>query len=134
MNRQNLFWAARPFMCDLQNQSGETVGLAVLDSRMRKGLIVGAIQGTRHRIGFALTPGTWFPPHTGAPAKAILAFLPPRLRAEWLAHMRLTPFTPQTITSRKTFRSELAQFSRKNGLSPTRYRKNRVKRSHRALR
>jgi AraC-like DNA-binding protein len=94
-------------MRELQERFGETVGLAVLDSKARKGLIVGAVQGTRHRIGFTLAPGTWFPPHTGAPSKAMLAFLPPRLRAEWLARLRLTRFTPRTITSLKAFRCEL---------------------------
>ena len=85
-----------------------TVGLAVLDSKAHQGLIIGAAPGTRHRFSFTLTPGTRFPLHTGAPAKAMLAFLPPRLQRGWLSHLTLTRFTPQTIVTRRAFESELA--------------------------
>jgi len=92
----------------LHDQFGETVGLAVLDAKARKGLIIGAVQGTCHRFSFTLTPGTWFPLHTGAPAKAMLAFLPPAQQRIWLSHLTLERFTPQTITTRKAFKEELS--------------------------
>jgi AraC-like DNA-binding protein len=95
-------------MHTLHAQLGDTVGLAVLDSRARQGLIIGAAQSARHRLSFTLIPGTRFPLHTGAPAKAILAFLPPRLQRVWLSHLTLVRFTPQTITTRRAFIDELA--------------------------
>ena len=108
MMRERICAVALPFMRELHDCSGETVGLAVLDARARKGLIIGAVQGSRHRFSFTLTPDTLFPLHTGAPAKAILAFLAPAKQHAWLAHLKLTRFTPQTITTRAAFRQELA--------------------------
>jgi len=108
MVRKKICEAALPFMRELQERFGETVGLAVLDAKARKGLIVGAVQGTRHRFSFTLTPNTRFPLHTGAPAKAILAFLPPGRQRLWLSHLTLERFTPQTITTRRGFSRELA--------------------------
>lgn len=95
-------------MHQLHELLGETVGLAVLDSQAHQGLILGAVQSTRHRFSFTLIPGTRFPLHTGAPAKAILAFLPPRQQRVWLSHLTLARLTPQTITTRRAFNSELA--------------------------
>ena len=108
MMRKQICDTALPFMHELHDCSGETVGLAVLDARARKGLIIGAVQGSRHRFSFTLTPNTLFPLHTGAPAKAILAFLSPAKQRAWLVHLKLTRFTPQTITTRAAFRQELA--------------------------
>ncbi len=108
MTRKQLHQAAHPFMKRLHDQFGETVGLAVLDAKARKGLIIGAVQGTRHRFSFTLTPGTWFPLHTGAPAKAMLAFLRPAQQRLWLDHLKLTRYTPQTITTRKALKAELS--------------------------
>lgn len=111
MMRKNICDAAFPYMRELQDRSGETVGLAVLDAKEHKGLIIGAVQGTRHRFSFTLTPNTRFPLHTGAPAKAMLAFLPSAQQRLWLGHLKLTRYTPQTITTRKAFRSELADIA-----------------------
>jgi AraC-like DNA-binding protein len=95
-------------MQHLRERFGETVGLAVLDARKRQGLIVGALQGNRHRFSFTLTPGTWFPPHTGAPAKAMLAALPAERQRDWLGAIALPRYTRQTITTKAAFRRELA--------------------------
>jgi len=101
--------AALPFMRKLHDLFGDTVGLAVLDAKTHKGLIIEAVQGSRHRFSFTLTPGTWFPLHTGAPAKAIIAFLSPASRDEWLDNLETTRFTPQTITTEAAFKKELAE-------------------------
>ncbi len=107
MMRKKICETALPFMRELHDRSGETVGLAVLDAKAHKGLIIGAVQGARHRFSFTLIPNTRFPLHTGAPAKAMLAFLPPAQKRLWLNHLALTRFTPQTITTHKAFRKEL---------------------------
>ena len=111
MMRKNICAAALPFMRELHDRSGETVGLAVLDAKARKGLIIAAVQGARHRFSFTLIPNTLFPLHTGAPAKAILAFLSPAKQRPWLSHLKLTRFTPQTVTTRAAFRDELGQIA-----------------------
>jgi DNA-binding IclR family transcriptional regulator/AraC-like DNA-binding protein len=108
MNRDSLTDAALPVMRKLHDLFGETVGLAVLDTKAGKGLIVESVQGTRHRFSFTLTPGTRFPLHTGAPAKAIVAFLPADRQERMLAALELKRFTKQTITTKKAFRKELA--------------------------
>ena len=112
MNRDTLIEAALPVMRRLHDLAGETVGLAVLDSKAGKGLIVESVQGMRHRFSFTLTPGTHFPFHTGAPAKAILAFLPEDKRKHWLKRSHLKQFTPQTITTKAAFVKELQEIKR----------------------
>ncbi len=95
-------------MRQLHDLFGETVGLAVLDAKAHKGLIVASVQGTRHRLSFTLTPGTRFPLHTAAPAKAIMAFLSADRQERILEALELTRFTRQTITTRKGLMRELA--------------------------
>lgn len=112
MLRAELKYVARPMMQALHDLAGETVGLAVLDAKTRKGLIIDSVQGTRHRLSFTLTPGTHFPLHTAAPAKAILAFLPAKSQRQWLASLELLRCTPQTITTLAAFEEELAEIKR----------------------
>lgn len=114
MNRETLVNAARPSMRKLNDRFGETVGLAVLDMKARKGLIVESVQGTRHRFSFTLTPGTHFPLHTGAPAKTVIAYLPTESQNRLLKGLKYKRFTRQTITTRKAFMDELA-WIRSNG-------------------
>ena len=51
MMRKNICAAALPFMRELHDRSGETVGLAVLDAKARKGLIIAAVQDKLLRQG-----------------------------------------------------------------------------------
>lgn len=116
MDKETLARAALPAMRRLNERCGETVGLAVLDAKARMGLIVESVQGTRHRFSFTLTPGTRFPLHTGAPAKAILAFLRSARQQRLLQGVVFTRYTPRTITSRQVFQKELAAI-RKHGFA-----------------
>jgi DNA-binding IclR family transcriptional regulator len=116
MDKGTLARAALPAMRSLNERCGETVGLAVLDGKARMGLIVESVQGTRHRFSFTLTPGTRFPLHTGAPAKAMLAFLPAARQHRMLQGLVFTRYTAKTITSRQAFLKELAAI-RKQGFA-----------------
>ena len=99
--------ALLPHLTKIRDRFGETAGLAVLDEAAAVGIVVAAVQATG-RFAFALSVGQRFPVHTGAPAKAMLAFLPkPRLEA-LLAKVVLRKFTETTVTSRRAFRAELA--------------------------
>ncbi len=96
-----------PCLKKIRERFHETVGLAVLDEPAAVGVIVAAVQETG-RFGFTLCAGHRFPLHTGAPAKAMLAFLP-RERVEALfKRMVFRRFTKNTLTTRQAFRKELA--------------------------
>ena len=95
-----------PCMRAVRERFREAVGLAVLDEAAAVGVIVSAVQETG-RFGFALCAGHRFPLHTGAPAKAMLAFLPQERLKPLLARMTFPRFTRTTITSRRAFVNEL---------------------------
>jgi len=94
-------------MQKIRDRFHETVGLAVLHEAAAVGVVVAAVQETG-RFGFSLCVGHRFPIHTGAPAKAMLAFLPEDRLAPLLRKATLGRFTKTTITSRRAFRKELS--------------------------
>lgn len=104
----NVDWAEalEPCMRAIRDRFHETVGLAVLDEAAAVGVIAAAVQETG-RFGFALCAGHRFPLHTGAPAKAMLAFLPRERLRPLLSRMTFERFTRTTITSRRAFVQEL---------------------------
>ncbi len=106
MRNRVIYKYALPFMTGLRDTFSETVGLAVLDARIPDGVIIGQAQGTQ-RFSFRLAVNQHFPLHTGAPGKAILAFLPESQRNEIIARMTFTRFNERTISSPKAFRREL---------------------------
>jgi len=95
-----------PCMRAIRDRFRETVGLAVLDEAAAVGVILAAVQETG-RFGFALCAGHRFPLHTGAPAKAMLAFLPQERLKPLLGRMAFPRFTRTTITSRRAMVKEL---------------------------
>lgn len=90
----------------IRDRFHETVGLAALDEAAAIGVILAAVQETG-RFGFSLCVGHRFPLHTGAPAKAMLAFLPRERLQPLLARMTFTRFTRATITSRRALVRDL---------------------------
>ena len=86
----------------------ETVGMAVLDERAAVGIIAAVVQETG-RFGFTLCAGHRFPIHTGAPAKAILAYFPAERLEPLLRKTTFRRFTETTLTSRRAFQNELAE-------------------------
>jgi DNA-binding IclR family transcriptional regulator len=97
-----------PSMRAIRDRFHETVGLAVLDEAAAIGVIVDAVQETG-RFGFTLCAGHRFPIHTGAPAKAILAFLPQARLLPLLEMITFTRFTRTTLTSRRALLQELSE-------------------------
>ena len=59
-------------------------------------------------IKVTVTLGHRFPIHSAAPAKAMLAAMPPEERKSILASLRFSRFTPHTITSLHDFEKALA--------------------------
>jgi len=96
-----------PYMRAIRDRFRETVGLAVLDEAAATGVILAVVQETG-RFGYTLCVGHRFPLHTGAPAKAILAFLPVNRLKGLLKRIAFTRFTRSTIASRHAFVHELA--------------------------
>lgn len=113
MRNQALYKTALPFMTQLRDSFTETIGLAVLDSMVPDGVIIGQIPGTQ-RFSFRLAVNQHFPLHAGAPGKAIVAFLPLKEQNDIISRMTFTRFNARTISTQKAFLKELARI-RKQG-------------------
>ena len=90
----------------LEDQIGQTIGLGALDAETADGVVLAEVEGT---AGFAyhLSVNYHFPLHTAAPGKALLAYLPPAERSDFLNRMDFRRYTPSTITERSDFEEEL---------------------------
>ncbi|QBG46773.1 hypothetical protein EGM51_04955 [Verrucomicrobia bacterium S94] len=62
---------------------------------------------------FSVDLGSRFNLHSGAPGKALLAFLPDDERDEILSKITLTKFNERTITTRKAMMAEIARIREK---------------------
>jgi DNA-binding IclR family transcriptional regulator len=104
---------ARPFMEQLNDKTGETIHLGVLEGPdvvyVEKVEAVHAVR-MHSRIGAVATL------HCTGVSKAILAFLPEPQRRALLAHHELTPRTAHTLTSVEDLEADLAA-SRERGYS-----------------
>lgn len=97
-----------PHLVRIRDRFREAVGLAMVDEENLEGLILASVPPLE-RFGFMLTEGCRFPIHTGAPTKAIVAFLPEQRQKPILAALRYTRFTSTTLCSRKAFGAELSK-------------------------
>lgn len=97
---------ARPFMRHLQEESGETVNLAVLDGG--EAVYVDQVESTRMVRTFADT-GARVPVHCTGVGKALLAGLGDSEIRRIIRSHGLPAFTPQTITNLKTLMEDLRQ-------------------------
>lgn len=109
LSAMKMDWVDRmlPVMQKIRDRFHETVGLAVLDEASAVGVIVTAVPETG-RFGFTLCTGHRFPVHTGAPAKAMLAFMPKERVEPLLKKVTFERFTKTTVNSLAAFRKELA--------------------------
>lgn len=87
--------AAMPVMRCLRDQFGETVNLNLLVGNER--LCVASIEGI-HEVRSVGVVGQRSPLHSGAAARAILAFLPDERIQDYLAEVPLVRMTDNTIT------------------------------------
>lgn len=113
VENKSLISCAEESMRELRDQTGESVMLAVLHGG--EGVVIHQ-EISKHPVKVILEIGHHFPLHSAAPAKAILAFLPPRRAEEIIRGIRFTPYTPKTIRDERKFLAELEEV-RKNGFA-----------------
>jgi len=97
----------------LAEKTGDATHLYVLSGE--EAVCMSAYKG-RHVVQAAGYAGERLPLHVGASPKVLLAYLPEKERAKLLSGMRLTRFTPNTITSRRKLEEQL-QVIRSQGYS-----------------
>lgn len=95
---------ARPYLERLSQELGETISLATLDGfrtiyvdRIRNQTIVGVVLGV----------GSSLPAHCTALGKVLLAGLPEDELKQLLSDQELNPYTPKTLTKKKSLLAEL---------------------------
>jgi IclR family transcriptional regulator, pca regulon regulatory protein len=97
-----------PFLEELRERTGYTVGLAVLDGT--EILYVDRARSwrrTERETDQGLYPGSRMPAYCTAMGKVMLAYLPEEVQRELFAQMKLERKSPSTITSKPALRAEL---------------------------
>jgi len=104
---------AFPYLDWLQQQTGESIHLGILD-----GNEVVSIEGleSAHSLRLKVWIGKRAPVHCTAIGKAILAFLPLEKQNKIISEVSLHPFTKRTITSKEKLKTELKKI-KKEGLA-----------------
>lgn len=92
-------------LCELRNETGETVQLAVM-SQHRCVLIEQA--ASRQPVKVLGEVGLRIPLYSCAPGKAMLAALPATELNEFFKHITLKRFTPTTLATKKALLADLA--------------------------
>jgi IclR family acetate operon transcriptional repressor len=101
---ESLVGTAAPFLKALRDATGETALLGTLSGS--QGIVLDQAPSL-HPVKVVVELGHAFPLLTAAPAKAILAFLPPPGREALLATIRFDRKTRRTIRSLAAYRREL---------------------------
>lgn len=96
---------ARPFLEDLNQESGETVHLAVLNRN--KAFYLDKIEGKKTIRVVVSQVGQDLPAHCSGVGKVLLAFLPEEESQKIAIQSKMPAFTKNTITSWKELREEL---------------------------
>ncbi|MGM9759902.1 MAG: IclR family transcriptional regulator [Parabacteroides sp.] len=104
LNEHNLLETVLPHLRELRDQVKETACFGVLGDK--KGIFIEQAQG-RHAFHFVLSPGKPFELHCSAPGKAIMAYLPDRVRNQYLINMDFVAYNERTITDPKLYLQEL---------------------------
>jgi IclR family transcriptional regulator, acetate operon repressor len=97
--------AARETLEALAKECGETVDLSLMDQD--KVVFIDQVAGT-HRLTAISAVGVSFPLHCSANGKAVLAAMPADDLAKLRRRLRLTPTTPNTITTWDQLDAEIA--------------------------
>lgn len=103
----------RGYLRTLAEESGESVGLAVLDAEMRRTVYVDVIESQRP-VRYALKLGMSGPLHSTAAGRVLLAHQPQDYLESFLKSGKLTAFTTRTTTDIKALRGQLEEV-RRNG-------------------
>ncbi|HVA25020.1 MAG TPA: IclR family transcriptional regulator [Chloroflexota bacterium] len=96
---------ALPCMRELAATTGEAV---LLTRRSERQVVCVERVESHHRIRLSYERGTVLPPHAGASAKVLLAWLPDPELDELLCQAELTRYTERTVTDPIALRKELA--------------------------
>jgi IclR family transcriptional regulator, KDG regulon repressor len=102
----SLHEAALPVMRELRERFGETVNLNICVGDER--LCIASLEGT-YGVRMQGVMGERSPLHSGAAARAILAFLPSARIEAYIGDSLLTPVTGHTITDPERLRATLAE-------------------------
>jgi IclR family pca regulon transcriptional regulator len=108
LNSTGLRDNAHPFLEELRERTGYTIGLAVLDGT--EILYVDRARSWRRaerETDRGLYPGSRMPAYCTAMGKVLLAHLPDDVQRELIAQLTLERNTPSTITSKQALRAEL---------------------------
>lgn len=89
---------------DLAQQTGETVGLVLLDENTHAAHMAATFAGSESGVRYVLEIGSQVPLHAGAAGKAILAYLPAASNK-----MDLQAFTGRTVTDPAELQANLEQ-------------------------
>ena len=95
-----------PYLYKLRDDTQESMLAGTFVNE--EGIVLEQIDGL-HNFSFKVKPGLRFPLHTSAPGKAFLASLPDTESKQIIARLKLTRFTPKTITTQAKLLKELTQ-------------------------
>lgn len=104
LNEHNLVETVIPHLRDLRDQVKETACFGVLGDE--KGIFIEQALGD-YTFRFILSPGKPFELHCSAPGKAIMAYLPNKVRDRYLSYMQFTRYNERTITTCEAYLEEL---------------------------
>jgi IclR family pca regulon transcriptional regulator len=112
LNATGLRENVHPFLEELRERTGYTIGLAVLDGT--EILYVDRARSWRRaerETDRGLYPGSRMPAYCTAMGKVLLAHLPEEVLRDLIAQLQLERNTPSTITSRQALRAELERIA-----------------------
>ena len=104
-------------MLRLNSLSGENISVGILTGNEVMHL---RMIESQHQWGIVHPPVFNEPVHTTATGKAIMAFLPPKILANWLDQCDFKPHTRRSITKRELFVKELKKIRKKGYASADR--------------
>ena len=120
LNSTGLREHVHPFLEELRERTGYTIGLAVLDGA--EVLYVDRARSWRRaerETDLGLYPGSRMPAYCTAMGKVLLAHLPDEVQRDLIAQLKLERNSPSTITSKQALRAELRAASGKTATPST---------------
>lgn len=111
MSVWNFSSTMRPYLEELAQQSGESVYLGVLDTAGSVITYVDSIDSAK-AVRFSVPVGAARPLFSTAAGRVLLAFGDQEWVEDYLRNVKITAFTPHTITSRRALRDELENIRR----------------------
>jgi len=109
VDEHNLMEKSLDALRDLRDATGETALIGTLGHG--EGVVLEQMPSP-HAVKVLVEIGHRFPLHTAAPAKAMLAFLPPDEAGPIIDGIRFTRFTEKTITDKEHYLAELEKIRR----------------------